>query len=67
MIHDILNIFISLWQFIAACGPVVGTLFVLGLAFLAYVLYRGLTTDVNYNPDHWSHKGDVHNWSPNQD
>lgn len=67
MILDILNIFKSLWQLTVIGGPVVGTLFVLGLVFLAYVLFHGLTTDINYNPEHWSHKGDVHNWSPNDD
>jgi hypothetical protein len=67
MIQDILNIFKSLWQFIVIGRPVVGILFVLGLVFLAYVLYHGLTADINNNPDHWSHKDDVHNWTPNQD
>ena len=64
---DILNLVNSFFSLFEELGPVGSTILVIGILFLLYCLYAGLTKDVNYNPDHWSHKGDVHNWSPSDD
>ena len=48
-------------------GPWGFSLFLMAVVAIVALGVFGIFHDVNENPDHWSRKGNVHDWSPKQD
>lgn len=63
--QNLIKLFQSVADLIQIGGIVPFALFLLGLSLILAMGYAVCRMDLSgKGPDHWSHKGDVHNWTP---
>lgn len=66
--QNLLDLLKSFCGLVASMGLWGGSLFLMCLFFILALGYIACKADISAKgPNHWSHKGDVHNWSPEED